>query len=117
MGAIAGIALMVAVTPMASGADFEAGKEIYSKKCQSCHGADGKGNPGFEKILKKKIPDFTDTDVSKLSKAKREELELEFRTVIAEGKSPMPAFGKSLSKEDRESVLEYLEKAFMKGGK
>lgn len=101
----------------ASGADLAAGKKIYEQKCLNCHGADGKGNPVIEKVLKKEIPDFTETDFFKLSKAKREQLEQEFRKVIAEGKPPMPTFGKSLAKEDQESVLEYMKKTFMKGGK
>lgn len=117
MGMILGVAVMVAVNQPALGADPGSGKEIFVKACQNCHGADGKGNPAIEKVLRKKIPDLTEINLSKLSKAEREKKGQEFRKAVTEGRPPMPAFGKSLSKEDQENVLEYVEKTFMKGGK
>lgn len=117
MAAIVGIGVIVAVTPTAWGADVQAGKQVYAKQCQNCHGSDGKGNPAIEKVLKKKIPDLTEIRLSTLSKAEREKKEQEVRKAVAEGNPPMPPFGKSLSKEDQESVLEYVKKTFMEGGK
>lgn len=117
LGAILGISLILAVVGTARGADLGAGKQIYEKQCQNCHGADGKGNPAIEKVLKKKVADLTEINLSKASKAEREQLEQKFRKAIAEGQPPMPAFGKKLSKDDQENALEYVEKTFMKGGK
>lgn len=117
MGALLGTALIVAMASAGAGADRESGKKIYAQKCQNCHGPDGKGSATAEKMLKTKIPDLTATQPSKLSKAERQQYEQRVRTVLAEGKKPMPPFGKSLSKEDQENVLEYMEKAFMNAGK
>ncbi|MBI3076782.1 MAG: cytochrome c [Deltaproteobacteria bacterium] len=117
MATLAGVALIMAVSLPASGADRESGKKVYAQKCQNCHGLDGKGSATAEKMLKTKIPDLTATQPSKFSKAERQRYEQRVRTVLAEGKKPMPPFGKSLSKEDQENVLEYMEKAFMNGGK
>lgn len=89
-------ALLLAST--ATAADLELGKKVYTAKCVSCHGADGKGNAKMAGMLKVTIPDLTgaakksDADVLKL---------------LAEGKKPMPAFGKSLSKNELDAVLQY----------
>ncbi|MBI4560668.1 MAG: cytochrome c [Candidatus Rokubacteria bacterium] len=116
-GTILGVAFLAAVALPASGADLEAGKKIYAKECQNCHSPDGKGNPAIEKVLKKKVSDLTEINLSKLSKAERDQLEQKFRKSIAEGNPPMPAFGKKLSKADQENVIEYVEKTFMRAEK
>ena len=102
------VAALLAALGLASSviaADVEHGKEIYSQKCASCHGLDGKGNPKMAEMLKVKIPAFA----SGVTKPDGELLK-----VIADGKLPMPAFGKNLSKEDMEAVLLYIKKL---GGK
>src|SRR5262245_32819956 len=35
-----------------TGADLANGKAVYTKSCQKCHAADGKGNPAIAKMLK-----------------------------------------------------------------
>jgi len=113
LGAILGVSVILAVVGAAWGADPGAGKQIFEKQCQNCHGADGRGNPAIEKVLKKKVADLTEINLAKASKAEREQLEQKFKKAIAEGQPPMPAFGKKLSKADQENVLEYVEKTFM----
>jgi mono/diheme cytochrome c family protein len=113
--AIVAVALVAVLSPMAVRGDSEAGKALYAKWCQGCHGADGKGNPAMAKMLKTTVTDFRAIDLAKLSKADRAAKEAEFRTIIADGKRPMTGFGKKLSKEEQEAVLEYIETAFMKG--
>ncbi|MBI4611152.1 MAG: c-type cytochrome [Candidatus Rokubacteria bacterium] len=117
MGVILAVAVMVAIAQPTLGADLGAGKAIFTKECQNCHGPDGKGNPEIEKVLKKKIADLTEINLSKLPKAEREQLQQKFRKGLADGAPPMPAFGKKLSKGDQENVLEYVQKTFMKGGR
>lgn len=117
MGVMLAVGVMVAIAQPARGADLGAGKAIFTKECQNCHSADGKGNPAIEKVLKKKVSDLTEINLSKLSKAERDQLEQKFRKSIAEGNPPMPAFGKKLSKADQENVIEYVEKTFMKAEK
>ncbi len=96
-------ALTVAST--AAAADLELGKKVYAAKCASCHGADGKGNAKMAGMLKVNIPDLSGS----AGKSSAELLKL-----LAEGKKPMPAFGKSLSKDEMDSVLSYA-KALAKG--
>lgn len=108
-----GVALLGAASA-AWGADPEAGKPIYAKHCQVCHGADGKGNPAMEKALKKKVEDLAKIDLSKLTQAERAAREQEIRKLLTEGKPPMPAYAKTLSKDQLENVLLYVETTFMK---
>lgn len=94
-----------ALVSTAAAADLELGKQVYAKKCASCHGADGKGNAKMAGMLKVTIPELSasggksDADLLKL---------------LAEGKKPMPSFGKSLSKDEMEAVLSYA-RALAKG--
>lgn len=112
---VLGVALVVGTAPAAWGADPEAGKPIFAKHCQTCHGANGKGNPAMEKALKKKVEDLAVIDLSKLAPAEREAKEQELRKLVAEGKAPMPGYAKTLSKEQLENVLLYVQTTFMKG--
>ncbi len=95
----------LALASTAAAADLELGKKVYAAKCASCHGADGKGNAKMAEMLKVSIPDLTgaagksDGDLLKL---------------LSDGKKPMPAFGKSLSKDEMDAVLSYA-KALAKG--
>ncbi len=89
-------ALALAGAALAS--DNELGKKIYAQKCASCHGADGKGNAKMGEMLKVSIPALvggpTRTDA-------------ELVKIISEGKKPMPAFAKKLSKEELDAVAHY----------
>jgi len=85
----------------ASAADLELGKSVFAKKCASCHGADGKGNEKMAKMLKAQIPPLA-------SAAAKPDAEL--LKFVAEGKKPMPSFGKSLSKNELEAVVQYVKK-------
>jgi mono/diheme cytochrome c family protein len=111
---ILGVAVVTSLATTAAAADAEAGKALYAKWCQGCHGGDGRGNPAMEKMLKTKLNDFTAIDLSKLSQADREAKEGEYRKIVAEGKKPMTPFANKLSKEEQEAVLQYVETTFMK---
>jgi mono/diheme cytochrome c family protein len=89
-------ALVLASTAMAS--DTELGKKVWAQKCAACHSADGKGNATMAEKLKAKIPGLGDA----AGKSDAELLKL-----IADGKRPMPAFGKSLKPEELEAVLQH----------
>ncbi len=95
----------LAVAATAAAADLELGKKVYAAKCAACHGADGKGNAKMAGMLKVNIPDLSGS----AGKSNAELLKL-----LAEGKKPMPSFGKSLSKDEMEAVLSYA-KALAKG--
>ena len=46
-----------------------AGKDIYAKKCQTCHGADGAGSPGIAKAMKLEFKHLGSDEVQKKSDA------------------------------------------------
>ena len=110
------VGVVIALATVASAADLVAGKALYAKWCQGCHGADGGGNPAMEKMLKTKLQAFGGMDLSKLPASERDAREAELRKIIAEGKRPMTGFAKKLSVEEQENVLKYIETTFMKGG-
>ncbi|HWP59835.1 MAG TPA: cytochrome c [Candidatus Acidoferrales bacterium] len=90
--------LAAAVSP-AVAADAKAGKAIYEKRCLSCHGADGRGNPAMIKAMGEKGLNLTAKEVAG---AKDDEL----MKVIVEGRGKMPAT-KGLTKDEAKQVLEY----------
>ena len=95
------IAVLVGVFALswtAAAADLELGKKIYAQKCAACHGPDGKGNAKMAETLKVKIPPLTDAAAK---------TDPELRKIVAEGKKPMPSFGKSLSTAELEAVVHY----------
>ena len=59
-----------------SAADAAAGKELYAKKCASCHGAAGEGKDAIAKMMKvelrhlgsKEVQAKSDADLAKVSK-------------------------------------------------
>lgn len=79
-----------------------AGKEVYQKRCQACHGVDGTGNPKMAKILGITIPPVNGIALEKKSDA-------EHLTVIADGQGKMPGFVKQLTAEERQQVLAYMK--------
>ena len=95
---LAAVVVVAAPPGRAFAADEEVGKKVYAQKCVTCHGADGKGNAKMETTLKIKIPDLA-TYAAKP--------EAEWRKFVSEGKKPMPAYGKTLSKDELESVVRY----------
>jgi len=48
-------------------ADAAAGKAVYTSKCQTCHAADGSGNPGLGKALGVTWVPLGSVDVQKMS--------------------------------------------------
>ena len=79
------------------------GQEIYQKRCQSCHGPDGKGNPKLAEMLKLKAETLDLTTPAVLGKP-----EAELLKAIADGKGKMPPFGKTLGEQDQRAVLTYI---------
>ena len=79
----------------------EAGKKLYQRDCQSCHGPDGTGNPQLAKVLQVAIPPVTGAALKQKDTA-------EILHIIAEGKGKMPGFAKKLAAEEQRQVLEYM---------
>jgi len=75
-----------------------AGEETYKAKCAGCHGADGAGATAMGK--KFKLRDLRSADVQKQSDA-------DLQGIIAKGKPPMPAFGKTLDDAKVQELVAY----------
>jgi mono/diheme cytochrome c family protein len=80
----------------------EAGKKLYQKDCQACHGPDGAGNLQLAKALQVTIPPVTGAALQQKDTA-------EMLHVIAEGKGKMPGFAKKLAAEEQRQVLDYMK--------
>jgi mono/diheme cytochrome c family protein len=92
----------IAFESIAFGGTGEVGKEIYQKRCQSCHGPDGKGNAKVAQALKTQIEPITTPAI--LGKP-----EAELLKVIADGQGKMPPFGQVISEQDQRAVLSYIK--------
>lgn len=79
-------------------ADADAGKNLYAKNCQGCHGADGKGNPAMIKTMGEKGLNITTKEVAAMS-------DEQLLKVISEGAGKMPK--SKLSKAEQKQVLDY----------
>ena len=82
-------------------ASIEAGKNIYKKSCNDCHGKKGKGDGPKSGELDKSPQDFT-----KEAFQKQSEGALFWK--ITEGRKPMPSFKHDLNKDQRWQVLNYI---------
>jgi mono/diheme cytochrome c family protein len=63
------IVLFIFVTVGVHAQDAKAGKDVYTKKCQTCHGADGSGNPGIAKALNVQLKPLASDEIQTKSDA------------------------------------------------
>jgi mono/diheme cytochrome c family protein len=97
-----GVALIgIAVgLPAAGAGDAAAGKDLYMKKCKTCHGADGAGNPGVAKLLNVTFKPLGSEEIQKKSDA-------EFKKIMTEGKDKMKPV-KDLSDADMDNIIAFV---------
>ncbi|MBI1883457.1 MAG: cytochrome c [Chlamydiae bacterium] len=81
-------------------ADVVPGEEMYNKKCKSCHGKSGEGNPMMEKALK------IDPTLLVLKDLKKSDDEL--KTIIRDGKNKMPSFKGKISDDEISNIVQYV---------
>ena len=93
------LALIVSGSP-AWAADAAAGKAVYTSKCQTCHAADGSGNPGLGKALGVTWTPLGSADVQKMS-------DDDLKKVITGGKGKMKPVS-SVSGGDLDNVIAYV---------
>lgn len=77
-----------------------AGKEVYTKRCAGCHGADGSGNEKIAKIMDVTIPPLPSKDVQSLS-------DDDLKKVLVEGKGKMKPV-KDLAAADVANVIAFV---------
>lgn len=92
------LAVAVFVTAIPSYAASTA-PATFKAKCAGCHGADGSGDTAMGK--KFKLRDLRAADVQKGSDESLHE-------IIAKGKPPMPAFGKTLDAASVTDLVAYI---------
>jgi mono/diheme cytochrome c family protein len=102
LGALA-IVVTIVVISLSVGVqaqDAAAGKAVYGKKCQSCHAADGAGNPGIAKAMNVELKPLSSAEVQSKSDA-------DLKKVITAGSGKMkPVAG--LSDKDVSDVVAYI---------
>jgi mono/diheme cytochrome c family protein len=95
----AAMALAVSSAP-AWAADAAAGKTVYASKCQTCHAADGSGNPGLGKALGVTWVPLGSGDVQKMS-------DDDLKKVVTAGKGKMKPVA-SVTGADLDNVVAYV---------
>src|SRR5579863_9953408 len=80
--------------------DATAGQDIFTKKCKTCHGADGNGNPGVAKLLGVTFTPLSSDEVQKMS-------DDDIKKIITEGKGKMKPV-KDLTDADKDNVIAYV---------
>jgi len=69
----------------------------YKSKCQSCHGADGKGQTAAGKKLH--VKDFREFQGDRMP-------------ILLKGKGKMPAYGKALGDAKCKELVDYIQNTF-----
>lgn len=95
---VAAVTLFCSMTLLA--ADAEAGKAVYLKKCKTCHGAEGQGNPGMAKVLKVEIKHLGSETVQSKS-------DDDIKTAMTDGVGKMKAV-KGVTPADVDSILAFV---------
>lgn len=80
--------------------DAAAGKEVFAKKCKTCHGDNGQGNEGMAKLLKTTITPLDSEEVQTKSDA-------DIKMIVVEGKGKMKPV-KDISADDINNVIAYV---------
>ncbi|MDP3980417.1 MAG: cytochrome c [Chlamydiota bacterium] len=74
--------------------------DIYAKKCKSCHGANGEGNPAFAKMLK--------VEPGSLVLANSPKSDEELVNLTKDGAGKMPAYQGKLSDEEINGLVQLM---------
>lgn len=92
---LAAVLVVSTVTPVFA----EDAAALYKSKCQTCHGADGKGDTAVGK--KMGVKDFHDPEVVKASDA-------DLIKTTKDGKGKMPAYNGKISDDDIKALVKYI---------
>ncbi len=85
--------------------EFAATKEIYGKKCASCHGDNGEGGQKDFDGDKFKVPSYKSPSAMKAE-------DKDFIDVISNGQEKMPAYKTKLKPEEIASLVKFIHKEF-----
>jgi mono/diheme cytochrome c family protein len=90
---------LIWVTPLIA-ADAAAGKDLYGKKCASCHGVNGEGKEAIAKMFNVEMKPLTSKDI--LSKT-----DADLKKVMLEGSGKMKTV-KDLDAKGADDIVAYL---------
>lgn len=92
---------LIMITLFAAPATLHAGgRSDYDANCAGCHGANGNVQTEKARVLK--------MDVKKLSLKASRKNRAEMAAIISNGKGSMPSFGKRLSKDEIDGIIDYV---------
>ena len=99
------VAVLVWASPL-SAADVAAGKELYGKKCASCHGVAGEGKDSVAKTFKVEMKPLGSKEVQAKSDAELKKTAIEgvgkmkgVKDIDAKGADDLVAFMRTLAKK------------------
>lgn len=102
------IALAIPLAQGAAGSESEQGKNLYSKKCAACHGADGKGTGPAAAVFSPKPANFTDPAFW------RDNPDKTITDAVDDGYNLMPPI--DLDTDQIKAIIAYIAQAFKPGG-
>ncbi len=88
---------------LADASSLTAGKDLYLRECQQCHGESGKGDGPVAAALGNRVANLTSSKVLEQSDGA-------IYTKIRTGRSPMPSFKSHLSKEEIWHLINFIRK-------
>ena len=95
--AVLGVAFTLYSAPKG---DATAGKDVFTRKCKTCHGPDGDGNPGMAKMLGVTFTPLSSDEVQKMS-------DDDIKKIITDGKGKMKPV-KDLTDADKDNVIAFV---------
>ena len=93
-------AILFYAVPFVAAADTASGKEVFAKKCASCHGAAGEGNEKIAQLMKVEIKNLGAKEIQSKSDA-------ELKKIVAEGSGKMKP-PKDITDKSIDDVVAYL---------
>jgi mono/diheme cytochrome c family protein len=96
---LAAAAMFLAHGAMAADAKGPDGKALFTAKCASCHGKDGKGSAGMAKMFK--------LELAALNLADAKEKDEDLAKIVKAGKGKMPKFEGKLKDDEVAAILAY----------
>ena len=93
------VSLLLAVTPLFAG-DAAAGRDLFGKKCASCHGASGEGKDSVAKLFKVEMHNLGSKEVQTESDA-------DLKKAMIDGMGKMKGV-KDVDAKGADDVLAYL---------
>jgi mono/diheme cytochrome c family protein len=94
------LVLALSLCPFAAWAGAAEGKATFEKSCRGCHGADGKGNPAIEKMMKVTLKPLGSKEIQAKSDA-------DLKAVITKGSGKMKAVS-SVKEDQVADVIAYI---------